>query len=152
MPFPPPFSFFAARLFTPSPPSRVGEPVRLGQHCQQRVGSRNYYSIRFGLLCGMELHFVWHCFTVVYLRQRPSAPAVETQLLSMVPTRAFPSWLSGNKIKWITPAHLLSVSLAGGEKQKQNLIPPSALRWTTLMDSCCDVISFHFEDWDELPK
>lgn len=94
------------------------------------------------MLCGEELHFVWHCFAVVYLQQCPSAPTAETQFFSMVPSRVFPSWLSGNKIQRITPAHLLSVTFAGGEKQKQNLIPPSALRWTSQMDSYCDVISF----------
>lgn len=118
-----PFILFAARLFPASPPSRVGEPVRLGEHCQQRVGSRNYYRIRFGLFCGEEWYFVWHCFAVVYPRQRPSAPTAETQFFSMVPSRVFPSWLSGNKIQRITPAHLLSVTFAGGEKQKQKSNP-----------------------------
>lgn len=133
----------AARLLATSPPSRVREPLHFGEHCQQRVGSRNYYSIRCGCYVKKKkkkrialcLALLYCCLLVMISLSACS----RTRFLSIVPSSVLRSRLSRNKIKLITPAHLLPVT---SEKGKNKNIFLFSLRRTTQMDPCTDMISF----------
>lgn len=130
----------AARLLATSPPSRVRESLHFGEHCQQRVGSRNYYSIRCGCYVKKRKKRIALCLALLYcclLVMTSLSGHSRTRFLSIVPSSVLLSWLSQNKIKLITAAHLLPVTL---EKGKNIFL--FSLRQTTQTDSRADMISF----------